>query len=584
MTVYTAVAPTPVSFSGLAPAASSVIEVEAPDPIEFGGLPAVLVQPPPTAQATPDAIRARVLDESGNFICQLPHTQGLRWLDEHNTAGSGSIDVRRYDDLETEHPTVWNAGNQIMISLGGLDIFRLVLDAEPGYRIDPATGARLDTRQGSGQLGVLNSGMCIPEYGWRSEATEDRTFDYGSDPNKGGWLVAREWVAPVGKLVRSSWRWTYKKRHQPKKWPEKKAQWLWWKNPDSTQSANETCYFRGSFTLASAGRVKFWVAGDDTLEFQVDGEVRATTGPGGWKRVNKLVLHLSAGTHYVAAKVTNTAGSAGNQNRSGFLCAIARVNGDGDVVKWLLRTSPSTWKIRRQRSAPPGWFAAQILRQLVQEQKDRGCAGHAGVTFGFTTKVDSAGVAWAGRQEISIPVGTLALGYIQQLVETGMDVAMTPGLVLNAWRSRGSDRSGWVRLDQGDARELGESAAQPPAVRNAAYAKAATGWVGRVDQGSIDATGRRETMLALGGSQSPQQTDATIAAMLPDLADPPQTYEVKLSGARGTYQPYIHYGVADWVSYKAAGWTSWRRVRVMSIAGEVNDAGHPDWTLQLYEG
>lgn len=572
------------TVAGLDATAAHVFEADLVDDVLVYGLPATLFVPAPTPQTTPDAAQARVLDESGNFICQLPHAQGLRWLDEHNTAGSGSIDVRRYDDVETDHPNVWDAGNQIMISVGGRDIFRLVLDSEAGYRVEPATGARIDTRQGAGQLGVLNSGMCIPEYGWRAEATEERTFDYGSNPSIGGWYVASEWKTAVGKLVRKSWRWVFKKRHRPKGWRDRKAEWLWWKNPDATQSVNETCYFAGSFHMASPGRARIQVAGDDTLEFQLDGEVRATTGPGGWKRATKIVMHLSAGDHYVAGKVTNTAGSGGNQNRSGFICSIARINGDGDVVKWLLRSKPSTFKVRRQRSAPPGWFAAQILRQLVQEQKDRGCAGHSSVTFGFTTTADSSGVAWQGRQEISIPVGTLALDYIQQLVETGMDVAMTPSLVLNAWRTRGADRSGWVRLDQGDARPLEESAAQPPAIRNAAYAKAATGWVGRVDQGSIDARGRRETMIALGGSQSPQQTDATIASMLPDLADPPQTYEVKLSGATGNWQPYRDFDVADWVSFKATGWTTWRRVRVMSIGGEVNPAGHPDWTVQLYEG
>lgn len=573
-----------ITTTGKAGVPGSSLPGEAAETIQVYGLPGVVRTPAPTAQTTPDAVRARVVDWAGNYICHLPHTQGLRWLDEHNTAGAGSIDVHRYDDVEAEHPTVWTAGNHILISVGTLDIFRLILDDEAGFRIDEASGERIDAWAGTGAMGVLNSGMCIPEYGWRPEATEERTFDYGSDPTKGGWYVSREWKKPVGKLIRSSWRWWYKKRHLPKGWSEKKAQWLWWKDPDATSSVNETDYLIGEFNLASSGRVRYQVAGDDTLEFQLDGEVRTTTGPGGWRRVNKGVLHLSAGRHYVAAKVTNTAGSAGNQNRSGFIVAIARINGDGDVVKWLLRSSPSTFKVRRPLSGPPGWFAAQILRQLVQEQKDRGCAGHAGVTFGFTTTTDSAGVAWAGRQEISITVGTQALDYIQQLVETGMDVAMTPGLQLNAWRSRGADRSGWVRLDQNDARSLSESGSQLPAIKNSAHAKAATGWVGQDDGGSIAAHGRRETLISLGGSQSPNQTATSVAAMLPDLANPPQTYEVKLSGALGRWQPYRDFNVADWISYKPAGRTTWGRFRVMSIAGEVNDAGYPDWTLQLHEG
>jgi hypothetical protein len=581
MTIITGARAGAIDVSGAAGGVSSKIPGETADTILVYGLPGVVLEPAvPTT--SPDAVRARVLDDAGTFICHLPHAQGLRWMDEFNTAGAGSVDYRRYDDVETAHPTVWAPGNQIMISVGGIDIFRLVLDSEGGYRIDEA-GNRIDTWAGMGALGVLNSGMCIPEYGWRPEATEERSFDYGSNPAIGGWLVASEWKTPVGRLVRSSWRWWYKKRHLPKGFPTKTAYWLWYRNPDSTSSADETCYFRSSFTLSQERRVKFWVCGDDTLEFQVDGEVRITTGRGGWKKTSTFVMHLSAGTHYVAAKVTNAVGSTGNQNRSGFLCAIGRLDGDGNVTKWLRRSNPDSWTVRRQRTTPPGWYAAQILRQLVSEQQSRGCAGHSPVTFGFSTTADSAGVGWVGRQERSITVGTLALDYTQQLVEAGIDVAMTPGLRLNAWRKRGADRSKYLRLDQGTARVLEESAAQLPAIRNATYARALSGWVGETSAASIAARGRRETMITLGSSRSSTQTAAALTAMLPDLAEPPQTIEVKLSGASGGPQPYKNFSIGDWVSYRPAGGTTWGRFRVMSVSGEVAEPGYPDWTIRLYE-
>lgn len=577
----------PVAVSGLDFEVESVTTFELADPVRVYGLPMVARTPDPTPTTSPDAVRAQVLDSAGNFVRHIPRAQGLRWLDEHNTAGSGSIDVRTFSETvagtTTSEPGI-DAGSQVMVSVGATDIFRLVLDAEPGYRIDPDTGNKIDAHVGAGAMGVLNSGICEPEYGWRAEGTEERSFDYGSNPTIGGWLVPSEWKTPVGKLIRKSWRWTYKKRHLPKGIHDKRAQWLWWRNPDAKNVANETCYFRSSFTTATAGRYRFEVCGDDTLEFQVDGEIRATTGPGGWRKATVVVLHLSAGTHYVAAKVTNTSGSSGNQNRSGFLCSIARINGDGDVVDIVRRTTPSTWTVRRQRSEAPGWFAAQILRQLVAEQQARGCAGHGPVTFGFTTAADSASVAWSGRQELSVKVETLALDYIQEMVETGIDVAMTPDLVFHAWRSRGADRSGWVRLDQHDAQAVDESGAQPPAVRNVAAARALTGWVVQENAASIAAVGRRETGISLGSSRSLTQTAAAVGSMLPDLADPPQTIEVKISGATGKWQPYRDFYVADWVSYRPAGATTWGRYRVMSIGGEVNEAGHPDWTIKLYEG
>lgn len=581
MTVYTVVAPTPISFSGLAPTSASVFDVEAPDPIQFDGLPPVpILADTEVAYSTPDAVRARVLNADGDFIRHLTSLDGLRTLDEFNTAGAGSIDITRVVPAD-----VLAAGNQIIVAVGYLDVFRIVLDSEPGYRIEPVTQTRIDAWAGMGALGVLNAGMVIPEYGWRAEATEDRSFDYGSNPSIGGWLVGREWKTPIGKAVRSSWRWWYKKRHLPRGWPEKKAQWLWWRNPDAKSSVDETCYFRSSFTITQDRRVKFWVCGDDTLEFQLDGEVRLTQGPGGWKKPATFVINLSAGTHYVAAKVSNRPASTGNQNRSGFLCAIARIDGDGNVTKWLRRSGPSTWTVRRQLSAAPGWRLDQVLRQLVNEQKARGCASHADITFGFSATTDSAGRAWTGRHEVSIPIGTYGLDWVQQLVELGIDVHMSPALRLDAWRSRGSDRSKTVRIGQGaDGAPLDESGSPEAPIRNVVYGRSRNGWVGVSHAGSVATRGRRETMATLGSARSSAQTATTLGRMLPDLAAPPQTFQITISGAAGGFKPYKHFNNGDWVSAHRAGMTSgWTRCRVLSIGLEVNPAGHPDYTVTLIE-
>lgn len=484
--------------------------------------------------------------------------------------------------VDTEHFGQLNSGDQIKIAVGDLDVFRLILDSDPGYRIDADTGDRTDYWAGLGALGVINSGMVEPEYGFRPEATDERSFDYGSNPNIGGWYVPAEWKTPVGKLVRQSWRWIYRKRHLPKGWPDRKAQWLWWKSPDSASVPDEFCYFISSFTASTAGRYKFWACGDDTLELQIDGEIRLTAGPGAWKKASTVVLQLSAGVHTVAAKVQNSPATDGNSNRSGFLCTIARVQSDGDIITYARRTTPATWKVRRQLSGPPGWFPAQAAMRLVEEQKSRGCASHAAITYGFTTSVDSSKAAWTARHDFSLTVGTLGLDWMQRLVEMGVDVAMSPNLKLDMWKRRGSDRSKYIRIDQFDSYPVDEGASTPPGKRNVAYARAKTGWAGASDSAGVTADGRRETMISLGSSRSRTQTNAVLARMLPDLSDPPQTVEIRLTAAT-RYQPYRDFNVGDWISYKAAGMTSWGRFRVMSIAGEINEAGFPDWALQLYE-
>lgn len=582
MTTY-AVAPGTIATSGVDVASASGESVDAAEPILTYGQPVAFTTATDQPYTVVDAVRARVVDDTGTFVRHLDKLDGLRFLDELNTAGAGSIDMQRYfAGAATSASGVLSPDQHIIVSVGSRDVFRIVLNSEPGYRIDEA-GNRVDAWAGTGALGVLDNGTVLPEYGFRAEATEDRSFDYGSSTSIGGWYVASEWKTPVGKPVRKSWRWTYRKRHLPKKWPDKKAQWIWYRNPDAKKSANETCYLISSFTMSSAGRVRFLVCGDDTLEFQVDGEVRATTGPGGWKKPTKVVLSLSAGTHYIAAKVSNTAGSTGNANRSGFLCSVAQINGDGDVTKVLRRSNPAHWKVRRQLSGPPGWFPAQILKRLVDEQKSRGCASHSLISYGFTTATDSLKRAWTGRRDVSIPVGTKGLDYVQQIVEMGVDVYMTPGLKLHAYRSRGTDRSRTVRLDQGGARVTDRSGAQEPPIQNVVYAKAKSGWATASSSASIAARGRRETLASLGGSRSQSQTAAQLRQMLGDLASPPQTHQVSISGAAPGPQPYVHFDNGDWVSYRAPGRTTWQRVRVMSIGLEVNPAGHADWTVTVVE-
>src|SRR4051794_29428688 len=127
MPVITAGIASSVSGSGLGSTVGGVITADIADEVTVYGLPAVVIPPAPTPSPNPDAVSARVYDEDGVFVFNLPHAKGLRWMDEHNTAGAGSIDVRRYDGLETAHPNVWDAGNAIVITVGANDVFRLVL-------------------------------------------------------------------------------------------------------------------------------------------------------------------------------------------------------------------------------------------------------------------------------------------------------------------------------------------------------------------------------------------------------------------------------------------------------------------------
>ena len=78
MPVITAGVAGNTNASGLSATVAHVLEADLSDDVAVYGLPATVLTPPPTPQTTPDAVRAKVLDSAGNFICNLPHAQGLR--------------------------------------------------------------------------------------------------------------------------------------------------------------------------------------------------------------------------------------------------------------------------------------------------------------------------------------------------------------------------------------------------------------------------------------------------------------------------------------------------------------------------
>lgn len=89
----------------------------------------------------------------------------------------------------------------------------------------------------------------------------------------------------------------------------------------------------------------------------------------------------------------------------------------------------------------PGWYPYQILAKVFSEAKARRVTAFTGVTLGFAYGVDSDGNPWAPGYDSSVErsfrVGSSVYEVIQQLIESGIDVCMTPDLQLNAYRFKG---------------------------------------------------------------------------------------------------------------------------------------------------
>jgi hypothetical protein len=371
-----------------------------PTTVQVYGLPGMSSAPgrPATGPDAHPMPCPRAPSTSPAFIANLPDAQGLRWLDEHNTAGAGSIDYRRYDAVEAEHPNLWTAGNQIMIAVGGIDVFRLILDSEGGYRIDADTGDRTDSWPGTGPSGSSTPACAPPStgIGARGHRRPDLRLRVQPEHRR---LVRLLGVAQADRPAAPQVVALDLQEAAPAQGlRDKKAQWLWYRDPDSKNSANETCYFSDSFTLRTARRVKIWAAGDDTLEFQLDGEVQITTGPGGWRglegRAEPLRRHALGrreGLEHPGSTATRT--GPGSSARSPAWTATATSSA------WLLAPPRGTWKIRRQLSARragsphrscASWSGAAGPRLRRPQRR------HVRVRH----RPRLLGVPWVGRQEI----------------------------------------------------------------------------------------------------------------------------------------------------------------------------------------
>lgn len=537
----------------------------------------------PNPSTVPDALRLEILASDGTpLVPDIPKRRALSGSVEQDAAGAISFNIGTYD-LEFYDPegdgednnlvSLLNPGNLMRVWHGPRAIAEAIMDSAPPEEQDDGSWAY--TVEGRGSLDILNNAVLYPEV-WL--AGDDRAFDYGSQRSPfGGWFVSSEWRRPVEVRVRSSFRWTQRKRRWPKGWPERNANWIWSSNPE-TGSADGPRWFYSTVTLGARARVRMWAAGDDTLQLKVDGNVVLNVGNGGWHKARTVTMALEAGQHVIAARVTNLPSDVPGTNRSGFAFALGRINVHGDVTAWLLRSNRTRWLVHKGPN-PPGWFPPSALRAHVIEGQGRNVQSYDSVTLAFSDIRDSAGRPYTTRRDFTIPIGSEG-GEVADVVRAyGYSVNMLPGLRLGCWSARGRDLRSYVALTKP------VTASYPSRVwsrvKTVVLTHAANGW--RVDgtpsAGLNHYYGRRETMLVAGGAKSAQAAQAQGLAALRDAATPEETIEIVLTSTSG-HQPFRDFDIGDLVSvaveHRSVG------ARVKAIAFQEMPTKEIRWTVTLY--
>jgi hypothetical protein len=423
---------------------------------------------------------------------------------------------------------------------------------------------------------------------------DTREFSYTAGMTGPSW-VPDQWGTPVGKNVKESFRW--KDHRWPAGWPESKAEWLWSVSPDKWNPViasvfgdvtAEVNHFVGSFTTTATNTFRFYFAGDDTISLYLNSVKVARKGRDAWHKTSSFTRTLPPGAHTVAAAVANVSGEDG---RSGFLLAVARLKDNGDFGAWVLRSSPSTFQIKKSSGyfaqvplPPDGWYPAAVLWQQVGEAAARGVDFHSDIVLAFTDKVDSSGAAWTAKGPVEYDIGISGAELGEKIRAGGVDAAMLPGLRLSAWRQRGFDLRDRVVLSapQGTA----WSSRAWPRVRTVGLTHHESGWTETSgDPTTLADFGRRELTLSGGGVDGSVQADALATSAMTTAASPEETIEVVVSSASMVGDdpqpvPFRDYGVADIVSVETIG--GFQPIKVMSIAGAEQDDKSVVFTIAGY--
>jgi hypothetical protein len=253
-------------------------------------------------------------------------------------------------------------------------------------------------------------------------------------------------------------------------------------------------------------------------------------------------------------------------NTAGFILTGLEVNDNGKEGAVAIRTN-TNWKVS---SVEPFWRPAVILRELVEESADRGVYRLARLTFGYNTSSPTAGT-WSTEVDLTMKVGA-SLGVVfDDVVDLGHDLWLNPTtLRLDAWESRGADRSATVVLNTGTNLINYATQVERP-LKTVALVRTQDGWLRAADNNLRTANGWRETFLEYGDTKS---VDVARRRARRHLRRTGKT-QITASGVEVAITagstPYVDFNVADVVSVPNPTGGGLSSARVLSISLSESD-------------
>jgi hypothetical protein len=250
-------------------------------------------------------------------------------------------------------------------------------------------------------------------------------------------------------------------------------------------------------------------------------------------------------------------------NTAGFILTGVEVNDSGKDTDTVVVRTNTSWQVS---STEPYWRPAMILRTLTAEAATRGVYRLAGLTYGYSITAPTSG-SWTTEVDLTLKVGATLLTVLDDMVDLGHDFWLNPTtLRLDAWESRGTDRSATVLLDTGVNLARFTSTVERP-IKTVAVVRTKDGWLRVAENTLRDTNGWRETFLEYGNTASEDVARRNAQRVLRRTGKTQVVASgVEVAVVDGAV-PYVNFDIGDLVSIaNPAGSGLPAKARILSIA------------------
>jgi hypothetical protein len=501
--------------------------------------------------------------------------KNLNWSDDLGGGGGGGFTVSASDPFFKRFPYgLDDAIVRIAIPLGHGD--------EPTdvaiYPTSPTSGTYLDADgKVAHQISVtllsplyfFHDWVVYPKGSISRADIDDRMFGWTDtfyDDSISPWHVCTH-----GNKFNSTMSW--RKKHIPATWPDKKAYWIAGANPATPVPTGTADYFRTTITVTTRTTYRVHATADNFFTMYLNGSLFMASNQnkaGRWHYTYRKDVTLDPGDYVFAASVKNGPYQKPANNVMAFICSIIVVDNNGKLGAVKRRSDLTHWRVIRNTTPPRGMNAAGILLTLLHEADLRNVVSARRMNPTFDADIDSNGDDWEDVIDRTFPIATTHGDQIvEDLGDLAFDLDLRPNWDLNAYLVQSQDRTGdGVGIFVG-RNLLNYSWSGYVLAETRMLVRTPAGWVQTIDAVAEGIYGRREGAIISGFSNNLEQGERAAKTRLEEGSKPRQVFSAHVAPVEHL-MPYVDFTKGD-VIWGLDQNGEQAKVRILSIGASVAD-------------